>query len=127
MNNSRILIIADVRETVDELRDFFELNDFDTEVALKSAVALAILEERRMDLVVVGFKEQEISGIEIFKELRAKDPFIPVILIHGSGSKRTKELMKKAGVKEYVSNPIDRVTFLRTVEKVLASHTRKAV
>ncbi len=127
MNNTRILIVADVRETVDELRDFFELNDFDTEVALKSTVALAILEERRMDLVIVGFKVQEESGIEIFKELRARDPFIPVILIHASGSKRTKALMKKAGVQEYVSNPIDRITFLHTVKKALASHTSKVV
>ncbi len=127
MKNRRILIVADVRETVDELRDFFELNDFDTEVALKSKVALAILEERRMDLAIIGFKVQEIPGIEILKELRAKDPFIPVILIQGSGSKRTKSLIKKAGAQEYIPNPINRIAFLHTVKKVLSSHTSKAM
>ena len=33
MSITRILIIADARETVDELRDYFELNGFETEVA----------------------------------------------------------------------------------------------
>ena len=125
MNNTRILIVADVRETVDELREFFELNDYDTEVALKTKVALAILDERRMDLAIIGFTVQEIPGIEILKELRTKDPCIPVILIQGSSSKQVKSLIKKAGAQGYIPNPFDRIDFLHTVKKVLSSHTSR--
>jgi len=125
MSITRILIVADTRETVDELRDFFEENGYETEVALNSKVALAILEERRMDLVIIGFVVQDISGIEILKNLRAMDPFIPVVLIQGDDTKRIKALVKKAGAQEHIPEPIDKISFLETVKKILASHSSK--
>ncbi len=125
MSITRILIVADTRETVDELRDFFEENGYETEVALNSKVALAILEERRMDLAIIGFVVQDISGIEILKNLRAMDPFIPVILIQGDDTKRIKTLVKKAGAQEHIPEPIDKISFLQTVKKILASHSSK--
>ena len=123
MSITRILIIADARETVDELRDYFELNGFETEVALNIKVALAILEERRMDLAIIGFKVQDTPGIEVLASVRAIDPFIPAILIHGSNSKRIKSIIKNAGVQEYIPKPIEWDSFLRKVKKVLASHS----
>ncbi|MEE9604286.1 MAG: response regulator [Candidatus Scalindua sp.] len=123
---ARILIVADVRETVDNLRDFFESNGYEAEVALNNKVASAILEERKMDLAIVGFKVQDISGIEILKSLRTIDPRIPVVLIHGSDSKRTKALIKKAGAQGYIPNPIEENSLLNTVKKILTSRSRKA-
>ncbi len=67
MSITRILIIADVRETVDELRDFFESHGYETEVALSAKVSLAILEERRMDLAIIGFKVQDVPGTEVLE------------------------------------------------------------
>jgi DNA-binding NtrC family response regulator len=127
MSIARILIIADARETVDELRDCFELNGFETEVALNIKVALAILEERRMDLAIIGFKVQDTPGIEVLAMVRAIDPFIPAILIHGSNSKRIKLIIKKAGAQEYIPKPIEWDSFLRKVKKILASHVSKVV
>ncbi len=126
MEFTRILIVADVRETVDKLRDFFESNGYEAEVALNNKVASAILEERRMDLAIVGFKVQEIPGIEILKKLRTIDPLIPIVLIHGNNSKRTKTLIKKAGAQGYIPNPIESNLLLNTVKKVLTSRTSKA-
>jgi len=123
---ARILIVADVRETVDNLRDFFESNGYEAEVALNNKVASTILEERKMDLAIVGFKVQDISGIDILKSLRTIDPRIPVVLIHGGNSKYTKALVKKAGAQGYVPNPIEGNSLLNTVKKVLTAHSRKA-
>ena len=125
MINTRILIIADARETVDELRDFFELHGYETEVALNIKVSLAILSERRMDLAIIGFNVQGISGIEVLAKVRAIDPFIPAILIHGNNSKRIKSLIKKSGVQAYIPKPIEWDSFLHKVKKVLASHASK--
>jgi len=125
MNSTRILIIADAWEIVDGLRDFFELHGFETEVALNIKVSLAILEERRMDLAIISFKVQDISGIEALGMVRAVDPFIPAILIHGSNSKGIKSMIKKADVQAYIPRPIEWVSFLHKVKKVLASHVSK--
>ena len=125
MNATRILIIADAWETVDGLRDFFELHGFETEVALNIKVALAILKERRMDLTIISFKVQDISGIEILANVRAVDPFIPAIVISGSNSKRIESMIKKADVQAYIPRPIEWDSFLHKVKKVLASHVSK--
>ncbi|KKL62034.1 hypothetical protein LCGC14_2189300, partial [marine sediment metagenome] len=123
MDFARILIVADVRETVDNLRDFFESNGYEAEVALNNKVASAILEERKMDLAIVGFKVQDISGIEILKNLRTIDPRIPVVLIHGTDSKRTKALIKKAGAQGYIPNPIEGNSLINTVKRILTSRS----
>lgn len=127
MHITRILIIADARDTVDELRDFFELNGFETEVALNAKVAFAILEERRMDLAIIGFKVQDTPGLEVLADVRGIDPFIPVIIIHGSDSKKIKSMIIKAGAQGYIPQPIEWDPFLNKVRKVLASHARKVV
>lgn len=121
---ARILIVADVRETVDDLRDAFESNGYEAEVALNNKVASTILEERRMDLAIVSSKVQDISGIEILKNLRTIDPRIPIVLIHGSNSKRTKALVKKAGAQGYITNPIEGNLLLDTVKRLLISCAR---
>jgi DNA-binding response OmpR family regulator len=126
MDFARILIVADVRETVDNLRDFFESNGYEAEVALNNKVASAIVEERKMDLAIVGFKVQDISGIEILKNLRTIDPRIPVVLIHGADSKRTKALIKKAGAQGYIPNPIEGNSLLNTVKRILTSRSSKS-
>ena len=126
MDIARILIVADVRETVDNLRDFFESNGYEAEVALNNKVASAILEERKMDLAIVGFKVQDISGIEILKNLRTIDPRIPIVLIHGTDSKRTKALIKKAGAQGYIPNPIEGNSLLNTVKRILTSRSSKS-
>ncbi|MGR3293209.1 MAG: response regulator [Candidatus Scalindua sp.] len=125
MNSTRILIIADAWETVDGLRDFFELHGFETEVALSTKVSLTILEERRMDLAIISFMVQDISGIEVLAKVRAIDPFIPAIIIHGSDSKGIKTMIKKADVQAYIPRPIEWDSFLHKVKKVLASHVSK--
>ena len=127
MKISRILIIADARETVDELRDFFELNGFETEVALNAKVAFAILGERRMDLAIIGFKVQDTPGLEVLANVRGIDPFIPAVIINGSNSKKIKSMIIKAGAQGYIPKPIEWAPFLNKVRKVLASHVSKAV
>ena len=47
MSSTRILIIADAWETVDGLRDFFELHGYEAEVALNIKVSLAILDRKK--------------------------------------------------------------------------------
>jgi DNA-binding NtrC family response regulator len=125
MNFTRVLIIADVREVVDELRDFFESHGYETEVALNAKVSLAILGERRMDLAIIGFQVQDTPGTEVLAQARAIDPFLPAIIIQGNNSKRIQSMIKKAGAQAYIPKPIEWDTFLLEVKKVLASCASK--
>ena len=124
MSATRILIIADAWKTVDDFRVFFDLHGYETEVVLNIEASLSILETRRMDMAIIGFEVQNMSGIDVLAKVRAIDPLIPAI-IHGSNSKRIKSMIKKADVQAYITKPIKWDSFLRKVKKILASHVSK--
>ena len=70
MPSARILIVEDERQTVDELRDLFELYGYETEVALNKQVAITILQERSMDIAIVSTQVQGVPGTEILHEIK---------------------------------------------------------
>ncbi|KKO19599.1 MAG: hypothetical protein DCC43_08810 [Candidatus Brocadia sp.] len=119
MPSARILIVEDERQTVDTLRDLFEQHGYETEVALSKQVALAILQERKMDLVLISTTVQEISGIEILYEMRRIIPNIPVIVMGNQKSKRIESSFLKAGTNIFVVKPLESAFILQTIENLL--------
>lgn len=119
MPSARILIIEDERQTVDMLRDLFEQHGYEAEVALNKHVALAILQERKMDLVILSTTVQEYSGIEILQEIKKLNPNLPVIIISDQKSKRIESSFIKAGAPSFIVKPLDHVFILQTVENLL--------
>ncbi len=78
-----------------------------------------------MDLAIIGFKVKDIPGTEVLAKVRGIDPFLPAIIIHGNNSKRIQSMIKKAGAQAYVPKPIEWVSFLLEVKKVLSSCVNK--
>ncbi len=127
MPSARILIVEDERQTVDTLRDLFEQNGYETEVALNKQVALAILQERKMDIAIVSESVQEISGIEILYEIRKTIPNIPVIVISDQKSKRIEAAFTKAGANVFIVKPLDPTFVLQTIENLLKERFAVAI
>lgn len=119
MPSARILIVEDERQTVDTLRDLFEQNGYETEVALNKQVAMAILQERKMDIAIVSGTVQEVSGIEIIYEIRKIIPNIPIIVISDQKSKRIESSFTKAGANVFIVKPLDPTFVLQTIENLL--------
>lgn len=119
MPSARILIVEDERQTVDMLRDLFEQHGYETEVALNKYVALAILQERKMDLAIVSTVVQEYSGIEILREIKKLNPKLPIIIISDQKSKRVESSFIKAGALLFITKPLDHILILQMVENLL--------
>ena len=119
MPSARILIVEDERQTVDALRDLFEQNGYETEVALSKQVALTILQERKMDLVIISSTVQEISGVEILYEIRKIISNVPVIVISNQKSKRIESSFMKAGVNIFIVKPLEPTFILKTIDNLL--------
>ncbi len=119
MPSARILIIEDERQTVDTLRDLFEQHGYETEVALNKQVALAILQERKMDVTIISTTIHENSGIEILSEIRKLNENLPVIMISSQKSKRVETTSLKAGANVFIVKPLDQAFVLQTIENLL--------
>lgn len=121
MPSARILIVEDERQTVDTLRDLFEQHGYEAEVALNKQVALTILQERKMDLLILSTTVQENLGIEILQEIRKMSPSLPAIMISDQKSKRVESSSAKAGANIFIVKPFDDELILHTVENLLES------
>lgn len=127
MPSARILIVEDERQTVDTLRDLFEHYGYETEVALNSHVALAILQERKMDLAIVSTSVQDISGIEVLHEIKKLSTNIPIIMIGNQKSKRIESTAVKAGASVFMVKPLNHAFVLQTIEELLEAQLMTVV
>ncbi len=122
MPSARILIVEDERQLVDTLRDLLEDRGYETEVALNKQVALAILQERNMDLLVISTSFQENQGIEILQEIKKQHPGLMVAMICDQKSKRIESSAMRAGANIFIGKPLEEVNFLlQSVENLLES------
>ncbi|MCQ4574032.1 MAG: response regulator [Candidatus Brocadiales bacterium] len=116
---TRILIIEDERQTVDELRDNLEFYGYETEVALAVPVGFSIVEERKMDLAVVGEEVHEVSGLDILKKLKELDPDIKVVMITSQRSKRHQASLLRSGAHGVLTQPLEKESSLKLIEGVV--------
>ncbi len=115
MPRARILILEEDRQIVDELRDNLELAGFETEVALGTQVAFSILDERKMDLVILG---ASIKEVEIFKKINDLSPTMPILALSEQKSKRYQSSLIKAGASTIVELPADKEHILKRIEEL---------
>lgn len=127
MTYPRILIIEDARQTVDDLRDYFELEGYETEVALDSQVAISIVAERKMSLAFLGMEVNEVPAVEIIKELRGIDPALPIIIIYENKPKRAEAALTKAGIRDFMAKPLDKDIVIKKVKSILETKEAKPV
>ncbi|MBW7942455.1 MAG: response regulator, partial [Candidatus Kuenenia stuttgartiensis] len=113
------MIVEDERQTVDTLRDLFEQYGYETEVALNKNVAMNILQERKMDVLIISEMVQDIPGIEIMYDIRKTNKFLPIIMICDQKSKRIESSLMKAGANIVLSKPLDPIIAVQTIDNLL--------
>ena len=74
------------------------------------ATAIALMRERKCDLILSDLAMHPMDGIEFTRRLRnaeeSPNPFVPVIMITGYTEKARVETARDAGVTEFLAKPI---------------------
>jgi CheY-like chemotaxis protein len=68
--------------------------------------ALAKLATENYDLVVTDIRMAGMNGLEVAERVRAKQPWMPVLIITGYGSDESEARAKAAGVTEFLHKPL---------------------
>ena len=84
------------------IRDILEANN--------GATALAVLREKKCDLVLSDLAMKPMDGLEFSRTVRtggqSLNPFLPIIMITGHTEKHRVEAARDAGVTEFLVKPI---------------------
>lgn len=87
--------------------------------ALNASEALALLEDKEIDVLLLDNYLPDRSGVSILPELRSKFPKLDVILITASTERKVVEPAIRNGVLDYIVKPVDFNRFKAALEKVM--------
>ncbi|MBW2345114.1 MAG: response regulator [Deltaproteobacteria bacterium] len=104
----RILLVDDEEELVSTVAERLALRGIDADWVTSCEDALEKLETEKYDLAVLDVKIPRMSGIELGKRLKEKDPDMRFIFITGHGSEDDfRAASAEAGVEYYLVKPVD--------------------
>jgi DNA-binding NtrC family response regulator len=107
MEKFAILLVDDKEEFVSVLSNRLLLHGMEVHTATKGEDALAILQEKTTDVVVLDVVMPGMGGLETLRRIKETYPHIQVILLTGHAS--TKEGMEgmRLGAFDYLMKPVD--------------------
>jgi DNA-binding NtrC family response regulator len=115
----RILVVDDDREFQRSLIKIFQKAGYQVNVASDSVQALALLNRRQYDLVVLDLKMPGKSGLEVLRDIKTKTPDSKVIVVTAFGDSTSYREAMAIGVCDYLNKPVKRKEILDASRKAL--------
>ena len=113
-----LLVIDDERSVLNVFKGVFgKQPDVELLTAGAGHEGLALVKARRPDAVILDVLLPDQLGLEVFAELRAIDPQLPVIFITGGGTSATAIEAMQLGALDYLTKPLDFPQVKQLVEK----------
>ena len=116
---AKILIVEDEPNMVAGLRDNFEYEGYEVITAGDGAVGLERALNDSPDLVVLDVMMPRMSGLDVCKQLKAKRPSIPIIMLTARGQEVDKVVGLELGADDYVTKPFSIRELMARVKAVL--------
>lgn len=117
----RVLIVDDQKDVSRLLRSALETIEQGLEVVEAPSGEEAILEATRskVDLLISDFRLPGITGVELMKKFRVRNPDVKVILITGVSDTKSIKEINDSKADAYFSKPVPMGDFLDAVERNL--------
>src|SRR5262250_3077790 len=119
MGTTIILIVEDEPNMVAGLRDNFEFEGFQVATATDGVEGLEQALRNSPDLVILDVMMPKMSGLDVCKQLKAKRPSIPIIMLTARGQEVDKVVGLELGADDYVTKPFSIRELLARVKAVL--------
>ena len=119
VRRTRILIIEDEPAMVAGLRDNFEYEGYEVISADDGVSGLERALADDPDLVVLDVMMPRLSGLEVCKQVKAKRPSIPIIMLTARGQEIDKVVGLELGADDYVTKPFSIRELMARIKAVL--------
>src|SRR5574341_2417411 len=119
MVRQKLLIVDDESDLLAELSPLLERAGFEVWKAIDGEQALASVQSRRPDLVVLDVLMPRIDGREVLRQLRQSGNWTPVILLTCMGTPAERALSLQEGADDYLNKPFEPLELIARVQAVL--------
>src|SRR5207244_4612381 len=119
IGTTKIVIGEDEPLMVAGLRDNFEYEGFQVITAVDGVEGLERALKDSPDLIVLDVMMPRMSGLEVCKQLKAKRPSIPIIMLTARGQEVDKVVGLERGADDYVTKPFSIRELLARVRAIL--------
>jgi len=116
---TKILIVEDEPNMVAGLRDNFEFEGYQVITAPDGVAGLERALSDTPDLVILDVMMPRMSGLDVCKQLKAKRPSTPIIMLTARGQEVDKVVGLELGADDYVTKPFSIRELLARVKAVL--------
>ncbi len=118
----RVLVVDDEEHILAVTAFRLEKQGYEVLTASDGAVALAMIQEQKPDLVLIDLRLPGMGGAEVCKRVKADEALknIPVILFSASESYRIAEMRNEVSADDFIVKPFSRDELLGKVQKLLA-------
>lgn len=100
-----VLIVDDELSIVESLMGIVSDEGYASVCASSGEEALAVIDERHVDIVLMDIWMPGLDGIETLKRLKESHPHLPVIMISGHGNIDTAVQATKLGAFDFIEKP----------------------
>jgi len=114
-----VLITDDEKSIRNSLRDILEFEDYAVLEAESGEEVFGLLDENRVDLMLLDIKMHGMDGIEILSKLKEENYQFPIIMISGHGNIEIAVEATKKGAFDFIEKPPDLNRLLVSVRNAL--------
>lgn len=127
MNNPKpkILLVEDDPNFGSVLKNYLELNDYDVKLAGDGFAGYDAFVTGKYDICILDVMMPRKDGFTLAKEIREKDPVIPVIFLTAKSMKEDMLSGFRVGADDYITKPFDSEVLLYKLKAILKRRNEK--
>ena len=116
----KLLIVDDETDIREFAKSFFKKRGIEVITASGGKVALELIATENPDLVLLDVRMEEMTGVDVLRQLRKTNQTTKVIMVSGVEDEETINEANALGVKGYVHKPL----VLEELEKIVLAELK---
>ncbi len=113
---ANVLLVDDEEQFLEVLSERLETRGLQVNSVTSGEDAVAQIEDRNFDAIVVDLSMPGINGIETMKQIKEKRPDLEIIILTGQATVETGIEAMKLGAEDFLEKPVDLNVLLEKIK-----------